>query len=772
MYLIMSYSLSLSSKLKDAENMVTQIQSDILMLRRAEKDFLLRRDLSYQDKFNHTKSELSEHISSLSEILDTQSIDMSELNQLSRFLEDYFESFDNLVAEYEKVGLDEKSGLQGALRKSVHNIESRLKSYSEVQLTKDMLMLRRREKDFLLRMDLKYLNKFDKDILVFQQNLQDSQLLSSSEKSEIHLLLISYQNAFHQMVKGYETLGLSSEQGAQGSMRAAIHQTDETLEQMVKHLKQTLDEKISSVLTFASIIALFFTILALVISRLTSSRISQAVNSICELISKVDKTKDFSLRSSYQHKDEILIVSNGLNSLLESIQNAINESNRVVEAIAHGKFDDRIQIPMQGDLDLLKKGVNDSAESVDFMMSELSKVMVALYNGQFDVKMDSCVPQTFSHKVETALESLNQTFTQITNVMQYMNEGNFQHRIQLEAKGAVAALVKSINNSIADLDSAMSEITRVVVSQSNGDLSQQIQNDYLGELKVLTGAVNNSSAKLSDVVFKAVTASNIVLKNATEVSDGAHSLSQRVQQQAAALEETSATMEEMNATVQNNTQNAKQASEVADKLQLKAEESSSVMHKTIQAMMNIQESSQKISEIVTLIDSIAFQTNLLALNAAVEAARAGEHGRGFAVVAGEVRSLAQKSAEAAKQISELINESVNRIENGTKLAEKSGDSLNAMTQAIEEMTGMIQQISHASLEQAEGVKQIHHAIADIDQVTQQNAALVEETTAVSESMNHQAGILSEDMAFFKTKENADHKLSNNKTISMESHKNL
>jgi len=185
-------------------------------------------------------------------------------------------------------------------------------------------------------------------------------------------------------------------------------------------------------------------------------------------------------------------------------------------------------------------------------------------------------------------------------------------------------------------------------------------------------------------------------------------------------------------------------------VQTKTQQGAGVMQQTIASMNAIQQSSHKIADIVSLIDGIAFQTNLLALNAAVEAARAGDHGRGFAVVAGEVRALAQKSAEAAKDIKHLIDESVGRINEGTELASQSGEMLNGIHGAIEEVVTMIEQIAQASQEQAQGVGQVHQAITNIDQVTQQNAALVEETTASTESLTQEADNLRQNMAFFQT----------------------
>lgn len=329
--------------------------------------------------------------------------------------------------------------------------------------------------------------------------------------------------------------------------------------------------------------------------------------------------------------------------------------------------------------------------------------------------------------------------------------GYLSDRIDLSKVDGVAKdLSQSINELMDAIEGAMNDVIRVTTGMAEGDLTQTIENDFEGELGQLTHAINSSISRLDGIVSVAIEAANVVDSAANEVSQGSNDLSERVQQQAAALEETSATMDEMNSAIQNNTQNANQAADLAQDVQAKATQGSEVMQQTIEAMNSIQASSHKIADIVTLIDGIAFQTNLLALNAAVEAARAGDHGRGFAVVAGEVRALAQKSAEAAKDIKKLIDESVGRIDHGTKLASESGDMLKAITGSVNEVTAMINEIAKASGEQASGINQVHDAINSIDQVTQQNAALVEETTAASESMSEQARNLSEDMAFFKT----------------------
>jgi methyl-accepting chemotaxis protein len=242
-----------------------------------------------------------------------------------------------------------------------------------------------------------------------------------------------------------------------------------------------------------------------------------------------------------------------------------------------------------------------------------------------------------------------------------------------------------------------------------------------------------------------------VTNASAEISTSTTDLSQRTEEQAASLEETSASMEEMTSTVKKNAENAKQASELASSTREVADRGGQVVAKTVEAMAKIEESSRKISDIIIVIDEIARQTNLLALNAAVEAARAGDAGRGFAVVASEVRSLAQRSSQAAKDIKDLITNSTDQVKDGVELVNKAGHSLNEIVESIKKVTVVVSEIANASMEQSTGIEQINRALTQMDEVTQQNSALVEENAATAKTLEEQAKSMDERVAIFKVR---------------------
>jgi methyl-accepting chemotaxis protein len=304
-------------------------------------------------------------------------------------------------------------------------------------------------------------------------------------------------------------------------------------------------------------------------------------------------------------------------------------------------------------------------------------------------------------------------------------------------------------------ESALNEIARVLGALSQGDLTETITTEYHGIFGKLKNDSNTTVEKLKDIISQMKNATDSINSASKEIAAGNNDLSHRTEEQAASLEQTAASMEQLTSTVQQNTENAKQANALAVSASDIASRGVTVVGQVISTMKDINESSRKIVDIITVIDDIAFQTNILALNAAVEAARAGDQGRGFAVVAVEVRSLAQRAASAAAEIKKMIADSVEKVDGGTNLVAQAGLTMEEILSSVRGVTTMMSEISAASIEQTSGIEQVNQAVAQMDDVTQQNAALVEQAAAAAESLEEQAQNLWVTVGGFKVDEHSD-----------------
>lgn len=338
---------------------------------------------------------------------------------------------------------------------------------------------------------------------------------------------------------------------------------------------------------------------------------------------------------------------------------------------------------------------------------------------------------------------------QIQNLIDSAAMGQLDTRIKSDNyEGFMRILGTGINSLMDAIVDPIRETKRVMNSLAEGDLNQSVDAKYQGEFAELAESINSSIENLYKMVQEIRGACTSISSAASEIAQGNTDLSQRTEEQASSLEETASSMEEMTGTVKQNADNARQANQLASAAREQAERGGDVVHRAVGAMSEINTSSKKIADIIGVIDEIAFQTNLLALNAAVEAARAGEQGRGFAVVAGEVRNLAQRSAGAAKEIKSLIKDSVEKVDEGSKLVDESGATLEEIVTAVKKVSDIIAEIAAAGQEQSSGIDQVNKAVMQMDEMTQQNAALVEEAASASESMEDQAKTLQELIAFF------------------------
>ena len=346
---------------------------------------------------------------------------------------------------------------------------------------------------------------------------------------------------------------------------------------------------------------------------------------------------------------------------------------------------------------------------------------------------------------------------QVAEVISAANAGDFSRRIDTQnMQGFFLQISNGVNELLERNNSAMQEIGDMFGRLAEGDLTLMIETEYQGKLAELRDNANSTVENLRNIVSSIQESSDAINTAAREIAQGNTDLSSRTEEQASSLEETASSMEELTGTVRQNADNAKDANLLAVKAEAVAIEGGVVVSQMVGTMEEIHQSSSKISDIIGVIDGIAFQTNILALNAAVEAARAGEQGRGFAVVASEVRSLAQRSAAAAKEIKTLISDSVVKVNSGSKLAVQAGNTMDQVVGSIKQVAKIMTNIAEASREQSTGIEQVGNAVSQMDEVTQQNAALVEQAAAAAESLQEQASALVDAVGTFKLAQAVGH----------------
>lgn len=406
----------------------------------------------------------------------------------------------------------------------------------------------------------------------------------------------------------------------------------------------------------------------------------------------------------------------------------------VMDQIAQNQFD--VQVPYTD----RRNEIGDMARAVEVFRENGQKVAAMTEAEAARIVADEQARRAMMTELQTAFG----------NVVDAAIEGDFSKRVGANfADAELNTLANSVNDLVATVDRGLRETGSVLGALANTDLTMRVMGDYQGAFAQLKNDTNAVAEKLSDIVIE-LRGTSGTLKTATgEILSGANDLSERTTRQAATIEETSAAMEQLAATVMENAKRAQEASQTAVTVTRSAEEGGQVMDQATAAMGRITTSSAKVSDIIKMIDDIAFQTNLLALNASVEAARAGEAGKGFAVVAVEVRRLAQSAAEASSEVKALIEQSVNEVDGGSKLVAQAAEKLAAMLEAARTNTRQMEEIARESREQASSIDEVNAAVRQMDEMTQHNAALVEETNAAIAQTEEQATALDRIVDIFR-----------------------
>lgn len=447
-------------------------------------------------------------------------------------------------------------------------------------------------------------------------------------------------------------------------------------------------------------------------------------------------------------------LSEGTNQLLEAVIGPLNMAATYVDNLSKGVIPPEITVEYNGDFNIIKNNLNACGNAIKALVADGNLLAQAAEAGVLDTRADATKHLGDYRKVVEGLNAILDAIVKPLNMaaenLESIARGVVPASITESYNGDFNNIKDNLNTCITAINSLVEDVQMLANAAHDGRVSARADaSQHQGDFRKIVEGVNETLEMIVGPIATVKVAVETINTAAKEIAQGNADLSRRTEEQAASLEKTAASMEELSSTVKQNADNAKQANQLAAAASGVAVKGGEAVSDVVTTMADINTSAKKIEDIISVIDGIAFQTNILALNAAVEAARAGEQGRGFAVVAGEVRNLAQRSASAAKEIKELITDSVSKTAEGTKQVENAGQTMQEIVTSVRRVTDIIGEISAASQEQSAGIEQVNEAIMKMDDVTQQNTALVEEAAAAAESMMEQADELMNAVSVFQ-----------------------
>lgn len=487
-------------------------------------------------------------------------------------------------------------------------------------------------------------------------------------------------------------------------------------------------------------------IIAILVGILIARGIANPVQKLTEASSKLAKG-DIDVEIEDNNKDEVGMLSRAFRDMIANIK----ENSLVAERMAQGDLS--MRVVEKSERDILSKNLNLLSDNIKALVDDAKMLAKAGVEGRLSTRAEAA---KHSGEFRAIVDGVNETLDAVikpveeaASVLNEMSKGNLNVEVRGNYKGDHELIKTSLNTTIETLSSYLGELNYILGEMANGNLNVSTTVDYKGDFIALKNSLNNIVSSFNDILKEMNSAAEEVASGARQVSDSSQALSEGSTEQASAVEELTASMTQIAAQTKQNAVNANQANELAVNAKENAETGNSQMKEMLQSMEEINESSSNISKIIKVIDEIAFQTNILALNAAVEAARAGQHGKGFAVVAEEVRNLAARSSNAAKETTVLIEGSIKKVEDGTKIANETAEALVKIVDGIEQTANLVADIAAASNEQATAIAQVNTGISQVSDVTQNNSATAEESAAASQQLSSQAELLQDMVGKFK-----------------------
>jgi methyl-accepting chemotaxis protein len=494
--------------------------------------------------------------------------------------------------------------------------------------------------------------------------------------------------------------------------------------------------------------ALLVAVVVFMLRRLVASPLADSVRVVQRIAEG-----DFAVKLDVQRRDELGELARALDSMRSTLGDIVAAQGEMFRQHEAGAISYRLEhARYRGAFQEMAAGVNTLAQSHIAVQEQLIAVIGRYAEGDFSTAMDR-LPGERARLTE-AMDQVRERLVAIKDAILGLGaaaaRGEFGERGDASRfRHTFREMVEGLNQLMETAEGGLAAVGGMLSAMADGNLRYKIEQPLQGAFGQLRDDANRMAAQLAAIVQRLKLAAEAINTAAAEIAAGNADLSTRSESQAASLEETASSMEELTSTVQQNAENSRQARQLAVGAADVAGRAGGVMNQVVETMGGITTSSNRIGDIIGVIDGIAFQTNILALNAAVEAARAGEQGRGFAVVASEVRALAQRSAEAAKEIKALIAESADKVQAGTSLVDSAGQTMAELVDSVRRVTDLMAEVSAASDEQSSGIQQVNQTVVQMDQVTQQNAALVEQATAAARSLEEQAEQLVEAVSVFK-----------------------